>query len=200
MGFEGIRIRFRSGIPLPTLVSSYRRFSQDARFIQSCYSASDPINDLDWTATPDNQSILAIGFAHRIDILCQQRMTYFDETPGWGICWTIDISGYVWGCGSFMLFKLERWITHKDVVLLSMIPHPISDSIWLARGSLLVGTGHMMFLFGQCKPQVLDNTQDENLFEHVARHNGPLDEYHPQMLLQCLLWGAFSSNRRTCLS
>jgi hypothetical protein len=30
---------------------------------------------------------------------------------------------------------------------------------------------------------------EEGLFEYVARLNGPLADYHPQMLLQCLLWG-----------
>jgi hypothetical protein len=34
----------------------------------------------------------------------------------------------------------------------------------------------------------------ETLFEHVARRNGPLEDYNPQMLLQCLLWGAFISS------
>lgn len=33
--------------------------------------------------------------------------------------------------------------------------------------------------------------EPESLFEHVARLNGPLEEYHPQMMLQCLLWGQF---------
>lgn len=32
--------------------------------------------------------------------------------------------------------------------------------------------------------------ESESLFEYVARQNGPLDDYHPQMVLQCLLWGA----------
>ena len=31
----------------------------------------------------------------------------------------------------------------------------------------------------------------EDLFERVARRNGPLPDYHPQMLLQLLLWGTF---------
>jgi hypothetical protein len=43
-----------------------------------------------------------------------------------------------------------------------------------------------MLLYSQ--PIVGDLTT-ESLFEHVARHNGPLWDYHPQMLLQCLLWG-----------
>ncbi|KAI0375421.1 WD repeat-containing protein [Pilatotrama ljubarskyi] len=126
---------------------------------------SDPINDLDWTATPDGQSILAVGFAHRVELLCQQRATYFDETPGWSVCWKIDMGG--------------------------MVPHPISDSIWLARGTLLVGAGHLLFMFGQKrleKSEKESEASEESLFEHVARLNGPLDEYHPQMILQCLLW------------
>jgi hypothetical protein len=46
-----------------------------------------------------------------------------------------------------------------------------------------------MFLYGQ--PSKPHSAQDDSLFEYVARHNGPLQDYHPQMLLQCLLWGAY---------
>ncbi|KAL1677484.1 RAVE protein 1 C terminal-domain-containing protein [Schizophyllum commune] len=122
------------------------------------------INDLDWTATPDMQSILAVGFLHHVELLCQQRMTYFDEGPGWAMCWRVDI-------GSF-------------------IPHPISDSIWLANGALLVGAGHQMLLYGQAAAHSPDDAapREETLFEFAARSNGPLPDYHPQMLLQCLLW------------
>ncbi|KAJ7092570.1 WD repeat-containing protein [Mycena epipterygia] len=122
----------------------------------------DAINDLDWTSTPDTQSILAVGFLHHVELLCQHRSTYFDEGPGWIKCWKVEI-------GSF-------------------IPYQISDSIWLANGSLLVGAGHQMYLFGQQKPSAIDEAPQESLFEHVARKNGPLEDYHPQMLLQCLLW------------
>ena len=52
---------------------------------------SDTIYDLDWTSTPDVQSILAVGFLHHVAILCQQRMTYFDEGPGWALCAKVDI-------------------------------------------------------------------------------------------------------------
>ncbi|KAJ6604501.1 RAVE protein 1 C terminal-domain-containing protein [Mycena vulgaris] len=123
---------------------------------------SDSINDLDWTSTPDTQSILAVGFLHHVELLCQQRSTYFDEGPGWTKCWKVEL-------GSF-------------------IPYQISDSIWLANGSLLVGAGHQMYLFGQQKPSATEELPPDSLFEHVARQNGPLEDYHPQMLLQCLLW------------
>lgn len=83
-----------------------------------------------------------------------------------------------------------------------MIPHRISDSIWTAYGSLLVGAGPHMFLYGQPKSQpripLVENgnskpTPREGLWEYVARENGPLEQFHPQMLLQCLLWGAENS-------
>lgn len=122
--------------------------------------ASDPVNDLDWSATPDTQSILAVGYARRIDILCQQRATYFEDDPGWAVVKQISLEG--------------------------ILPHPISDSIWLANGSLLVGAGHQMLLYGQAHKE--SSKEDESLFEVVARRNGPLVDYHPQMLLQCLLW------------
>ncbi|KIJ68609.1 hypothetical protein HYDPIDRAFT_24869 [Hydnomerulius pinastri MD-312] len=129
------------------------------------FSASEPIHDLDWTSTPDNQSILAVGFTQHVELLCQQRKTYFDDDPGWAICFKVEVGKYV--------------------------PYPISDSIWLANGSLLVGAGHQMFLYGQALSYELDATT-ESLFVHVARNNGPLEDYHPQMLLQCLLWGKLS--------
>ena len=80
----------------------------------------------------------------------------------------------------------------------SIIPHRISDSIWTAHGSLLVGAGPHMLLYGQLKPQsttpLIEGanskpTEREGLWEYVARENGPLEQFHPQMLLQCLLWG-----------
>ncbi|KAG1716000.1 hypothetical protein ID866_1165 [Astraeus odoratus] len=125
------------------------------------FSAAEPINDLDWTSTPDNQSILAVGFTNHIELLCQQRKTYFDEDPGWSICWRVELGNFV--------------------------PYPISDSIWLANGSFLVGAGHQMFLYSQSSREADMSTY--SLFEYVARVNGPLQDYHPQMLLQCLLWG-----------
>lgn len=79
----------------------------------------------------------------------------------------------------------------SSIFSFSVIPHPISDSIWLARGTLLVGAGHLMFMYGeksQTRAAPRENESD-SLFEHVARLNGPLDDYHPQMILQCLLWG-----------
>ncbi|EIW86859.1 hypothetical protein CONPUDRAFT_46132 [Coniophora puteana RWD-64-598 SS2] len=134
--------------------------SEFASGLEFSKTNTDPINDLDWTSTPDGQSVLAIGFAHRIELICQQRKTYFDDEPGWATCYTIDLE--------------------------SIIPYRISDSIWLHDGSLLVAAGHVLCLYSQA---TASSDGSEGLFEHVARHNGVLPDYHPQMLLQCLLWG-----------
>ena len=52
-----------------------------------------------------------------------------------------------------------------------------------------------MYLYGQrltsSNAGVRSTYSDESLFKTVARQNGPLPDYHPQMLLQCLLWGKF---------
>ena len=69
----------------------------------------------------------------------------------------------------------------------SFTPYPISDSIWLAHGSFLIAAGQQMYLFSE--PLVIsDEKSTESLMEYVARQNGPLEDYHPQMLLQCLIW------------
>ncbi|GAW06008.1 wd repeat protein [Lentinula edodes] len=99
-----------SGEELTIWDSKESEFASGLEFSRT-YSQS--INDLDWTSTPDMQSILAVGFLHHVELLCQQRMTYFDEGPGWSICWKINIG--------------------------SLTPYPINDSIWLANSSLLIG-------------------------------------------------------------
>lgn len=131
------------------------------------------------------QSILAVGYAHRIDILCQQRMTYFDDGPGWGLCRTIDISR----------FECRNAICNSLTFLQSSFtPYTINDSIWLAHGSFLIAAGPQMYLFSEPPHDNKGKKEKstESLMEYVARQNGPLVNYHPQMLLQCLLWGMLS--------
>jgi hypothetical protein len=61
-------------------------------------SAQEAVNDLDWSSTPDSQSILAVGYVNRIELLCEKRMSYFDEAPAWTVCWKVDIGSYVDPC------------------------------------------------------------------------------------------------------
>ena len=73
----------------------------------------------------------------------------------------------------------------------SFIPYQIKDSIWLSNGSLLIAAGHQLLLYGSPSPSPgsTPNPLSETLFEYAAQQNGPLDDYHPQIMLQCLLWG-----------
>ncbi|ELU39867.1 WD repeat-containing protein [Rhizoctonia solani AG-1 IA] len=148
---------------------------------------NEPITDLDWTSTaaPQSQSILAIGFAQHVVLLCQQRLTYFDDETAWVEIGKVETSQSV--------FYDSLSVTSPDPKS-RLIPYHISDSIWLAGGLLLVGAGHQMLLYDNSEePTPLNNKPREqhsgNLFEIVSSHNGPLEDHHPQMLLQCLLWG-----------
>ena len=49
-----------------------------------------------------------------------------------------------------------------------------------------------MLQYGQKSRQAGEVPTDTGLFEEVTRLNGPLPDYHPQMILQCLLWGTWT--------
>ncbi|KAE8543087.1 hypothetical protein D1P53_000574 [Cryptococcus gattii VGV] len=128
------------------------------------YDLGEKIQDLDWTTTSDLQSVLAVGFPHRILLICEQRMSYVERTPGWAPFLTIDMFSYT--------------------------SIPIRDSIWLAGGSLAVGTGNQIYLFSRFLDRE-DREEDgeaEDIFQLIAQENGPLLDYHPVLLGQCLLW------------
>ncbi|KAG9049871.1 regulator of (H+)-ATPase in vacuolar membrane [Tulasnella sp. UAMH 9824] len=132
--------------------------------LEYLHSFEEKINDLDWTSTYDSISILALGFEKSVHLLCPQRMSYFDERPTWGTLHIIDIA--------------------------SMSDSIISDSIWLSQGALLVSAAHQLYVFGEAHEPFLatSTSKSGSLFENVAIKNGPLDDFHPQLVLQCLLW------------
>ncbi|KAK4688553.1 rabconnectin-3a, partial [Tremellales sp. Uapishka_1] len=140
------------------------------------FGKGEVIQDLDWTTTSDLQSVLAVGFAHKVVLVCEQRMSYVTKSPGWAPFLTIDLSRYT--------------------------SVPINDSIWLAGGSLAVGAGNQIYLFSRflarntpvsspsasVKSVTLDDSEPEDMFQLIAHQNGPLWDYHPIVLGQCLLW------------
>src|SRR5579859_4903852 len=58
------------------------RFSVHEEF-RNTFPPEDIIRDLDWTSTPDNQSILAVGFPRRVVLFCQQRYNYLNSGSMW---------------------------------------------------------------------------------------------------------------------
>jgi RAVE protein 1 C terminal len=137
------------------------------------FSKADIIQDLDWTSTPDNQSILAVGFPHRVILLSQLRYDYLDSKPAWT---------------AVHEFRLRDITTHT-----------IGDSCWLGSANLAVGAGNQIFVYDR-DIEISDQFVSEfrltrrqsatlDLFRVVRRLNGPLPVFHPQFLGQCILTG-----------
>ena len=137
------------------------------------YSAQEMVQDLDWTSTPDEQSILAVGFAHKVIILAQIRYDYLDKGPAWAPI--------------------------REIYIRDSTPHPIGDSTWLGSGNLVVGAGTQLFIYDKLITTSDEMVTDlslpthgrasVDLFDVVALLNGPLPLYHPQFLAQCILAG-----------
>ncbi|KAM0276918.1 hypothetical protein ACHAQH_006249 [Verticillium albo-atrum] len=148
------------------------------------YEAHHTIRDLDWTSTPDSQSILAVGFQHRVVLLSQMRFDYLNKGPAWAPI--------------------------REINIRELTPHPIGDSAWLGDGHLVVGAGNQMLVHGRSfgladskvstlrLPHKKDGVWD--LFEAVQRFNGPLPIFHPQFLSQCILAGKTTTVHKILLA
>ncbi|KAJ6787479.1 hypothetical protein PWT90_02703 [Aphanocladium album] len=137
------------------------------------YDTHNVIQDLDWTSTPDGQSILAVGFPYRVILLSQMRFDYLNKGPAWAQI--------------------------REISIRELTPHPIGDSTWLGDGHLVIGAGNQLFVQDRLVSSDDANTLDIRLpqrqdrswdiFEAVQRFNGPLPIFHPQFLSQCVLSG-----------
>lgn len=137
------------------------------------FSTNDIIRDLDWTTTPDIQSILAVGFPHKVILLSQLRYDYIDAGPSWAQI--------------------------REIHIQDLTPHPIGDSCWLGNGNLVVGAGNQLFVFDkhvESSNNLVSSlrlpyhkTAYVDLFHIVSRLNGQLPIFHPQFLAQCILCG-----------
>lgn len=137
------------------------------------FSHQEIIQDLDWTSTPDLQSILAVGFPHKVILLSQLRYDYLDSRPS--------------------------WTQVKEIRIRDITPHPIGDSCWLSNGNLVIGAGNQLFVYDKAidaSERLVSDLRilsrglpSVDLFQVVSRLNGPLPVYHPQFLAQCILSG-----------
>ncbi|RDI89534.1 hypothetical protein Vi05172_g77 [Venturia inaequalis] len=137
------------------------------------FEGRDMIQDLDWLSTPDNQSILAVGFSHHVVIYAQLRYDYIDARPSWAPLREFHIRDFT--------------------------SHPIGDSVWLGTGGFVIGAGNQLFIQDQkvdvserLLPDLRLSTKDKiglDIFTIVSRVNGPLPVFHPQFLAQCILSG-----------
>lgn len=137
------------------------------------YKPNYLVQDLDWSSTPDDQSILAVGFSHTVIILAQMRYDYLSKGPAWAPI--------------------------REVQIRDTTPHPIGDSTWLGNGNLVIGAGHQLFLYDK-EITMSDDMPIElsipvhehkamDLFNLVSFLNGSLPVFHPQFMGQCILAG-----------
>ncbi|KEQ58035.1 WD40 repeat-like protein [Aureobasidium melanogenum CBS 110374] len=142
------------------------------------------IQDLDWASTPDNQSILAVGFPHSVFVYTQLRYDYVTERPSWGRI--------------------------KQINVRNLSPHPIGDSVWLGSGNLIIGAGNQLYLAGNeidpqkdLSPDLHSSTPHKSstrIQDVVRRLNGPLPVFHPQFISQCILAGKMDIVHRILLN
>lgn len=137
------------------------------------YGNQDLVYDLDWSSTPDDQSILAIGFPHKVVILSQMRFDYTSTGPAWAPI--------------------------RQILIRESTPHPIGDSIWLGSGNLVIGSGNQLYVYDKnvttSDEFIMDLSipihrhRSMTIFDLVTYLNGPLPVFHPQFLAQCMLAG-----------
>lgn len=137
------------------------------------FESPNSIQDLDWTSTPDDQSILAVGFGHRVLLLSQMRYDYLNRGPAWAPI--------------------------REINILDLTPHPIGDSTWLGGGNIVIGAGNQLLVYDTkfsipasfVSTLRLPKRRDAewDLFDVVTRVNGPLPVFHPQLLGQCIMAG-----------
>jgi len=124
-------------------------------------------------------------------LVCEQRLSYTEATPGWAPFLTLSLEQSVQNLVPGVYSAHGRYTSV-----------PISDSIWLAGGSLAIGAGNQIYLFsrfldkassiatprGSVKSLALEVADAEDIFQLIAWQNGPLFDFHPTVLAQSLLW------------
>ncbi|KAG7819982.1 hypothetical protein KL909_004731 [Ogataea angusta] len=144
---------------------------------------AEKIRDIDWTCTAFSQGILAIGFDSHSLLYTQLRYDYTNDTPTYTKIKKVDIS-------------------HQT-------RHRIGDSVWLADGLLVIGSGNQFYI----SDKTLDPQHDyitaramgtleivsNDVFQLCAALNGPLPLYHPQFLIQTLLYSGFGGIEKLVL-
>ena len=137
------------------------------------FGTQETIHNLDWSPTPHQQSVLAVGFQYRVMMFAQMRYDYMEAD--------------------------SAWAPLREIRIKELTSHPIGDSVWLGGGNLVVAAGNQLYVYDE-DVSVSDDMcinleapihkiSSLNIFSLVSHLNGPLPVYHPQFLGQCILAG-----------
>ncbi|KAG0341180.1 regulator of (H+)-ATPase in vacuolar membrane [Podila humilis] len=146
--------------------------------LEKRFSHLDRIYDVDWMVTADARHNLAVAFRSKVSMYSPQRTEIVTSPP--------------------------IWMRFLDVNIPSFINHPISAIAWLDMGTLSVGAGGTMLLYSKWLSE--DYTTIAPGFEYVGAQptlhhglssmHGPLVDYHPNLLIEFMMWGKFEVVRK----
>ncbi|EPQ29105.1 uncharacterized protein PFL1_03394 [Pseudozyma flocculosa PF-1] len=153
------------------------------------YDAGDPILAMDWSPSPLTESTLALAFQHRVEVLAPARTA-------------IDV-----GDDDGVTHVGQRWSICLRIDMASCTPSKIRGLAWLSRERIAVASASSIFVWGpMCEPAPADakmatkasvssavsaaavRQRPTHLAEVIAERTGPLPQYHPSFLQECLLW------------
>ncbi|KAF9966919.1 regulator of (H+)-ATPase in vacuolar membrane [Mortierella alpina] len=147
--------------------------------LESSFTRLGSIYDLDWMVTADARHNLAVAFRSTVSMYSQQRTTSVTSPPIWG-----------------------RFL---DINIPASINHPISAIAWLDMGTLSVGAGGTMLLYGKWLSEdymtIASGFEDlktkaPTLHHALSSMHGPLVDYHPNLLIEFFMWGKFEVVRK----
>ncbi|KAN0060250.1 regulator of (H+)-ATPase in vacuolar membrane [Thecaphora frezii] len=144
-------------------------FASGLEFEKS-YDADEPIAAMDWSPSGLTGSVLAVAFGHHIELLGPTRSPVHIGDDG-------------------IASSAERWSPCGRIDLATCTPSKIRGLAWLTRGRIVVASASSMFIYGpRCEATDLDARRTKHIAEVVAERTGPLPQYHPAFLEECLLW------------
>ena len=137
------------------------------------FDSHETIQDLAWTATPEDQSILIVSFPYEVLIFSQLRYDYLHAGPAWA--------------------------SIREIHIREIASHPIGDSAWLGDGDLVIAAGNQLYVYDRkvdtserplIDPQfMVHGSPTIDIFDLVRYLNGTLPVFHPQFVGQCILAG-----------
>ncbi|KAG0030111.1 regulator of (H+)-ATPase in vacuolar membrane [Podila clonocystis] len=138
----------------------------------------DQIYALDWMVTADARHNLAVAFRSRVSMYSPQRTDTVTSPP--------------------------IWMRFFDINIPSFINHPISAIAWLDMGTLSVGAGGTMLLYSKwlsedyttLVPGFEGVASEPTLHHALSSMHGPLVDYHPNLLIEFMMWGKFEVVRK----
>ena len=147
------------------------------------FDKHDEVQHLKWYTTPDQQSILLVGFPHKLILLAQLRYDYLHKGPAWAPI--------------------------REIQIRELNTHPIGDSAWLSNGDIMVAAGNQLYVFDSyiksADPAIIDAqigvhaSEKQTIFDLISYLNGILPVFHPQFVGQSILAGKLGQVDRILL-